>query len=391
MVASPSNHFLMQDDVRHGTVPSHTNSARSVGAWASGRMEVRRFFASIRPHVRPSIPETFKRIRYPLAGRPAGKRVRFREISSFRIAFRHIGRAVPAWFLLLILGSLLLVPSTYAQPIERLERDVRSVLDSVDGDFAVAVRTLDDTSETLLINEHQIFHAASTMKTPVMVELYRQAQEGRFDLDDSIRVENEFRSIVDGSRYSLTPEDDSYEELYDHLGEKRSIRTLMREMITASSNLATNILIEKVRADETTQTMRRYGADSIQVRRGVEDMKAYRRGLNNETSAHDLLVILERIARGSAVGERASQEMIEILKGQEYNDMIPARLPDSVDVAHKTGWITGLHHDSGIVFVPGGPTYVIVLLSQNLENEEAGVKAFARISRMVFDVMTQQE
>lgn len=270
-----------------------------------------------------------------------------------------------------------------------LESDIRSVIDPVDGKFAMAVRNLDDTHRTLLINQHQMFHAASTMKTPVMIELYRQAQEGRFELDGSIHVKNEFRSIVDGSRYSLTPEDDSYQELYDHIGEKRSIRTLMREMISASSNLATNILVEKVGAENTTQTMRRYGADSIQVRRGVEDMKAYRRGLNNETSAHDLLVIFERMAQGTAVSETASEEMIQILKEQEYNDMIPARLPDSVEVAHKTGWISGLHHDSGIVFVPGGPTYVVVLLSQNLGDEDAGVTAFARISRLVFDFMTQ--
>jgi beta-lactamase class A len=292
----------------------------------------------------------------------------------------------------LLLAALLAVPrSVPAQSpsLEALERDIRTVLDSVEGDFAVAFRNLDDTSETLLFNEHSMFHAASTMKTPVMVELYRQAHAGRFDLDDSIRVQNEFRSIVDGSSYSLTPEDDSYEALYDHLGEKRPIRTLMREMITASSNLATNILIEKVGAERTTQTMRRYGADSIRVRRGVEDMKAYRQGLNNETSAHDLLVLLERIARREAVSEEASEEMIAILKEQAYNDMIPARLPDSVEVAHKTGWITGLHHDSGIVFVPDEPTYVLVLLSQNLEDEEAGVDAFARISRMIYDFVTQ--
>jgi beta-lactamase class A len=270
-----------------------------------------------------------------------------------------------------------------------LEQSIRTALDTINGDFAVAFRTLNAPEETLLINEHQMFHAASTMKTPVMIELYRQAKGGRFALDDSIRVENEFQSIVDGSTYSLTPEDDSYEKLYDHIGEKRSIRTLMREMITASSNLATNILIEKVGAERTTQTMRRYGADRIQVRRGVEDMKAYNRGLNNQTSAHDLMVIFERLARGEAVSEEASQEMIQILKEQEYNDMIPARLPDSVEVAHKTGWITGLHHDSGVLFVPGGPTYVLVLLSQNLEDEDAGVTAFARISRLVFDSMTQ--
>ncbi|MFB6278052.1 MAG: serine hydrolase, partial [Salinibacter sp.] len=262
-----------------------------------------------------------------------------------------------------------------------LRRTIDSPLDAVDGDVAVACRTLDAPCASVLVNEQRRFHAASTMKTPVMVELYRQAHDGRFDLDDSIRVTNEFRSIVDGSRYALTPEDDSYEALYDHLGETRPIRTLMRKMITASSNLATNILIDMVGPERTTQTMRQYGADRIQVRRGVEDMKAYRQGRNNETSAHDLLVILERIARRKAVSEQASNEMIEILSQQTYNDMIPARLPDSVEVAHKTGWISGLHHDAGIVFVPDGPTYVLVLLSENLEDEDAAVEAFARISR----------
>ena len=293
---------------------------------------------------------------------------------------------------LVLAAFLLSTPrSVPAQPqsLDALEGDVHAVLDSVEGNFAVAVRSLADPSEALLINEHAMFHAASTMKVPVMVELYRQAHEGRFALVDSIEVQNEFESIVDGSTYSLTPEDDSYDALYDHLGEKRPIRSLMRAMITASSNLATNILVEKVGAERTTQTMRRYGADRIQVRRGVEDLKAYRQGLNNETSAHDMLVLFERLARREAVSATASDEMIEILKEQTYNDMIPARLPDSVEVAHKTGWITGLHHDAGIVFVPGGPTYVLVLLSQNLEDEDAGVEAFARISRMVFDAVTQ--
>jgi beta-lactamase class A len=286
--------------------------------------------------------------------------------------------------LLLLVGPF--APELRAQPqtISDLRRTIDTTLDAVDGDAAVAFRTLDGPRASLLMNAHRMFHAASTMKTSVMIEIYRQAHEGQFALDDSIRVENEFRSIVDGSRYSLTPDDDSYEELYNHLRGKRSIRMLMQEMITASSNLATNILIEVVGAERTTQTMRQYGADHIQVRRGVGDMKACNRGLNNETSAHDLMVIFERLARGTAVSEQASSEMIQILKQQAYNDMIPARLPDSVEVAHKTGWITGLHHDSGIVFVPDGPTYVLVLLSENLEDEDAAIGAFARISRRIF-------
>jgi beta-lactamase class A len=275
----------------------------------------------------------------------------------------------------------------HAQPLTDAIPEIRATLDAVDGSFAVAARPLADTSQTVLLNAHESGHAASTMKVPIMVELYRQAHEGRFALDDSIRVKNDFRSIVDGSPYSLDPADDSHTALYDQLGERRPIRSLMRNMITASSNLATNILIEHVGAESVTRTMERYGADGLQVRRGVEDMKAYRQGLNNTTTAHALMVLFERIARGEAVSEEASAEMVEILRAQEYNDMIPARLPDDVSVAHKTGWITGVRHDAGIVSVPDGPTYVLVLLSWDLEDPEAGVEALAQVSRIVYDAV----
>jgi beta-lactamase class A len=275
----------------------------------------------------------------------------------------------------------------HAQPLTDVTPEIRATLDAVDGSFAVAGRPLADTSQTVLLNAHESGHAASTMKVPIMVELYRQAHEGRFALDDSIRVKNDFRSIVDGSPYSLDPADDSHTALYDQLGERRPIRALMRDMITASSNLATNILIEHVGAESVTRTMERYGADGLQVRRGVEDMKAYRQGLNNTTTAHALMVLFERIARGEAVSEEASAEMVEILRAQEYNDMIPARLPDDVSVAHKTGWITGVRHDAGIVSVPDGPTYVLVLLSWDLEDPEAGVEALAQVSRIVYDAV----
>ena len=288
------------------------------------------------------------------------------------------------------LGLCLLIrPAVmHAQPLADAQREIEATLDAVDGTVAVAARVVDDPSRHLSLSAHEPFHAASTMKVPVMVECYRQAHEGRFSLDDSIRVKNEFRSIVDGSPYALDPADDSHTALYDHLGERRPIRDLMRVMITASSNLATNILIEKVGAETVTRTMERLGADGLQLRRGVEDPTAYRRGLNNTTTAHALLVLLDHIARGAAVDERASAEMIEVLTAQTYSDMIPARLPEGATVAHKTGWITGVRHDAGIVFGPDGPTYVLVLLSRDLSDAAAGVDALARVSRIVYDAVT---
>jgi beta-lactamase class A len=227
------------------------------------------------------------------------------------------------------------------------------------------------------------------MKTPVMIELFKQAEIGQFSLDDSIEVKNEFRSIVDSSGYQMDISEDSEGELYKQIDQKRTIRKLISDMITMSSNLATNILIEKVGARNVTQTMRSYGADSIKVLRGVEDIKAYERGLSNRTTALDESIIYERLGRGQAVNKEASEEMIKILKRQKFNDMIPAHLPNNVEVAHKTGWITGVHHDSGLIILPDGRKYVLVLLSKNAPNREQVISTFADISNLIYKFVTQ--
>ncbi len=256
----------------------------------------------------------------------------------------------------------------------------------VKGEFAMAFKDLSSGRE-LMINEHQFFHAASTMKTPVMIELFKQASEGKFKLSDSIIIQNSFKSIVDGSTYQLDSTEDSEQELYRHIGEKRTINELLYQMITVSSNLATNLVIGLVDARNVTQTMRGLGAHEIQVLRGVEDNKAYEKGLNNQTTAYDLMVIFEKLASREAVNAKASDEMINILMHQHFNEIIPAQLPLAVRVAHKTGYISGLHHDSGIVFLPDGRKYVLVLLSKNLEDETAGIKAMANVSKIIYDYM----
>jgi beta-lactamase class A len=283
---------------------------------------------------------------------------------------------------------LYIVPSIlFAQPdtaLLNLKQRIIDELSSQKGKFALAFKDLSSRKE-LFINEKEVFHAASTMKTPVMIEVYHQAKTKRFSLNDSIALKNEFRSIVDSSIFSLDSTDDSELELYRHLGEKKTIYELVYEMIIASSNLATNIIIEKVGASNVTKTMRGYGARDIQVLRGVEDQKAYDKGMNNTITAYDLMLIFERMAKGKAVSKKASQAMINILFEQKFNTIIPAQLPKEVKVAHKTGFITGIHHDSGIVFLPDGRKYVLVLLSKNIEEEEKAIKAMATTSKMIYD------
>ena len=161
-------------------------------------------------------------------------------------------------------------------------------------------------------------------------------------------------------------------------------------MITVSSNLATNVLIELVDAKNVTATMRDLGANKIEVLRGVEDQKAYDLGLSNTTTARDLTIIMKAIATYKAGTEADCKDMIAILKDQQFNEIIPHDLPKDVVVAHKTGLITGVHHDTGIVYLPDGRTYVLVLLSKNLEDFDKGTQQLAGISKTIYEYMTEK-
>lgn len=267
---------------------------------------------------------------------------------------------------------------------QQLLAAIQQVFSSQPGVFALAAKHLPD-GDTLFINEREMFHAASTMKTPVMIEIFRQAAEGKIRLEDTLPVRNEFFSIVDGSSYQLTPADDSDDEVYQKIGTGQTIEYLLFHMITRSSNLATNLLMTLATGEQVTATLRNLGAPTMQVMRGVEDSKAYRQGLNNVTSAFDLMKVFEQIALGKAVNKEASQQMVNILLQQFHKDLIPAKLPEGTRVAHKTGWITGVHHDSGIIFLPGGGQLVLVLLSKKATDEPATKQMLATIARLVYD------
>lgn len=265
-----------------------------------------------------------------------------------------------------------------------LIKNINDRLSIEKGAFAVAFKDL-STGKTILINENESFHAASTMKTPVMVTLYKQASEGKFELNDSILIKDEFYSIVDSSVFKMDIGVDSEGRLYEKLGRKLPIKDLIFEMITMSSNLATNLLIDLVDARNVTNDMRALGAENMQVLRGVEDLKAFEKGLSNTTTALDLLIIYEKLAGKEIISDAACEEMIAVLKSQHFNDMIPLLLPEDITVAHKTGSITGVHHDSGIVYLPNGKNYVLILLSKNLDDFDKATQALAEVSKMIYD------
>jgi beta-lactamase class A len=259
--------------------------------------------------------------------------------------------------------------------------EIEQLVTASGADVAVAFRSLDGRSE-LLIQPDVEFHAASTMKVPVMIELYRQSRAGFFKLDDRLPVTNTFHSIVDGSSYVLNPADDSDAEMYKRLGQRLTYRELCEAMITVSSNLAANILIERLGPRKIQVTTDMMGALGMHVLRGVEDGKAFEGGLNNTTSARALLTLMEKIALGQAVDKPASAEMVAVLKRQKFNDRIPAGLPPGTVVAHKTGEITRIQHDAAIVFAPR--PFVLVVLVRGLEDAKKGSALAADIARVVY-------
>ncbi len=235
----------------------------------------------------------------------------------------------------------------------------------------------------IMINADESFHAASTMKIPVMMEVFRQESQGKLSLDQSITIKNDFVSIADGTHFSISPDSDSEQSLYKMVEQKETIRELVRLMIVSSSNLATNILIDRIKAPRVMELMRQIGAANIRVLRGVEDGKAYERGMNNTTTARDLLIILRLIAERRAVSADASNKMIKILLKQQFNEGIPSGLPATFLVAHKTGSITGINHDAAIVFPPHRKPYVLVVLTRGIESEPRAHKLIADISRVM--------
>jgi beta-lactamase class A len=248
-------------------------------------------------------------------------------------------------------------------------------------DVAVALTTLDGRA-SWFTRADEPFHAASTMKVPVLIELYNQAHQGKLRLDDTLVVRNEFRSLADGSPYTLDPADDSETDLYRAAASTRTLAELCELMITVSSNLATNLLIERLGVDNIQHGVHALGADGMKVLRGVEDSKAFQQGLNNTTTARALAQLMSAIARGEAVDPASSRAMSAILERQTFNEGIPVGVPPGTRVAHKTGEITRFQHDAAIVYAPR--PFVLVILTRGIEDPKKGSGLIATITRDLY-------
>ena len=248
---------------------------------------------------------------------------------------------------------------------------------------AVSYRSLGH-SDSLDMDADVDFHAASTMKIPVMIEVLRAVDAGRLSLDQRVLLVNRFFSIVDGSPYGLDAGVDSDSSVYARVGQRVAVRDLLEQMIVRSSNLATNALIALVGAEHANGTAHALGATHMRVLRGVEDGKAFAAGRNNTTTSSDLAALLEHVERGDALQPASARLMKEILLRQEFNEAIPAGVPAGTPVAHKTGSITATFHDAAIIYPAGRAPYVLVVLTRAIPDEKVAALLIADISRLVW-------
>lgn len=269
--------------------------------------------------------------------------------------------------------------TTLREDIEQIEKSSRA------SRIAVALYDL----ETNLEFSHRAdewFHAASTIKIPILVGVFGAVDRGEFVLHSRLHVRNRFRSVVDGTPYRVRSSRDANSDVHDAIGKMMQIQELAHHMIATSSNLATNLLVDLVGIENLQATMRQLGVDDgIELRRGVEDEKAFDADINNRVTANGLLKLLHLIADEKAFSPHLSRRMLDILHSQEFNSGIPARLPEGTRVAHKTGEISTVAHDAGVVYLKERKPYVIVILTEWDPDTGGRSETIARISKLVHD------
>ena len=211
-------------------------------------------------------------------------------------------------------------------------------LERLDGDTGVYLKNL-VTGETCEYAADRPVVAASVIKIPVMIEVFRQAENGLLDVSETHR-------LADGERL---PSCGTLKAM--HTGIEMTLLDLTKLMIIVSDNAATNILIRRVGMDGVNQTLRELGCEKTCLRRLLFDSEASARGIENSITAREMGMLLEKLYRGELVSKEASAQMLDILKDQRLNGKLPFFLHTmGIPVAHKTGEDDGITHDVGILY-----------------------------------------
>ncbi len=208
------------------------------------------------------------------------------------------------------------------------------------------------------------FHAASTIKVAILVGVFGAIFRGELLPQSRVHVRNRFLSAYDGSPYRVRLDRDANPDIHREVGRTLRVSELADAMITTSSNLATNLLLDLVGLDVLQRTLDEFALEGIDLRRGVEDEKAFEHGINNRVTANGLVALLRVIGEERAFTPTLSRQMLEVLHGQQFNSGIPAGLPRGARVAHKTGEISTIAHDAGLIYLPGRRPYALAVLTE---------------------------
>ena len=250
--------------------------------------------------------------------------------------------------------------------------------------IAVALHDTESGAE-LQYEADRWFHGASTIKIAILLAVYGEIDRGRLAPQSRLHVRNRFLSAYDGSPFRVLADRDADSEVHAAIGKTMRVSELALHMIATSSNLATNLLLDLIGLETVQRTIERFSLTGLDIRRGVEDEKAFEHDIVNRVTASGLVGLLRLIAEERAYSPELSREMLDILHQQEFRKGIPARLPRDVRVAHKTGDISTVAHDAGVVYAPGRKPYVIAILTEWAAEAGSRSSTIASISHAVYD------
>lgn len=196
------------------------------------------------------------------------------------------------------------------------------------------------TGEEAEVRGGEAFEAASVIKLPVLVELFRQLEAGEARREETFSVREEEKLPSCGALNYL------------HTGVTVNLLDLGVLMIILSDNTATNLLIRRLGMEKIQATMASLGMEVTALRRLLFDSEAAARGIKNTIAPREIGRLLAGLYRGEVVSPAASAEMLRILGDQRLNGKLPFWLDGKVKCAHKTGEDSGITHDVGILFAP---------------------------------------
>jgi beta-lactamase class A len=279
-------------------------------------------------------------------------------------------------------------------PTAARERVLQAKIETIEkesGAKAIAVALHDaETGLELHYKADRWFHAASTIKVPILLGVFAAIDRGDLLPHSRVHVRNRFLSVVENVPFRVESGRDANSAVHNAIGKMMRVDELAYHMITTSSNLATNLLLGVIGSDAVNRTLKELEVDDgIDLKRGVEDELAFEKGINNMVTADGLLRILVLLSEGKAFSPALSRRMMDILHGQEFNQGIPARLPKGARVAHKTGEISTIAHDAGVVYLPKRKPYVLVVLTEWDPEGTGRSRTIASISHTIYEFLTQ--